>query len=182
MASKYDKIKTARDLVIDAKYHGFSTKQEDVIRAQDIFGHSTIEELDALANDIGRNNENGEPDPKGTWSSDRIPTRDTFYSILFRIWNWEDATRFWNQHSNPEREQIAVVRIENQTQRAEINDKARRIEKYQQEVDLMEERLAEYDKVCTERLNKINELSAAAREKDDEIMRLKAKLYDLLTK
>ena len=127
MASRYDKIQTARDLVMEVKFHGFSCKPEDICRAQDIFGHSTIEELDTLANDIGRNNENGEPDPKGTWSSTRTPTRDTFYSILFQIWNWEEATRFWNEHSNPEREQIAVIKIENQTQRAEIKDKEKRI-------------------------------------------------------
>ena len=182
MTSRYDKIQTARDLVMEVKFHGFSCKPEDICRAQDIFGHSTIEELDTLANDIGRNNENGEPDPKGTWSSTRTPTRDTFYSILFQIWNWEEATRFWNEHSNPEREQIAVIKIENQTKRAEIKDKEKRIEEYQQKVDLMEDRLAEYDKIATDRLSRINEQGAALREKDAEIMRLKAKLYDLLTK
>lgn len=182
MASKYDKIQTARDLVMEVRFHGMSLKQEDIVRAQDIFGNSTIEELADLANDIGRNNENGEPDPKGTWSSNRVPTRDTFYSILFNIWNWEEATRFWNQHSNPDREQIAVAQIESKTLRAEVKSKEKRIEEYQQKVDLMEDRMAEYDKIATDRLNKINEQSAALREKDDEIIRLKAKLYDLLTK
>lgn len=182
MASKYDKIQTARDLVMEVRFHGMSLKQEDIVRAQDIFGNSTIEELNDLANDIGRNNENGEPDPKGTWSSTRVPTRDTFYSILFHIWNWEDATRFWNQHSNPDREQIAVAQIESKTLRAEVKEQEKRIERYQQEVDLMNDRLAEYDKIATDRLNKINEQSTAIREKDDEIIRLKARLYDLLTK
>ncbi len=82
MKSIYDDIKTAADLVRHVSVHGLSTKEEDIFRAQDIFGHSTIEELDTLANDIGRNNENGEPDPNGSWSSGRKGTRDTFYFIL----------------------------------------------------------------------------------------------------
>ena len=26
--------------------------------------------------------------------------------IAFSIWNWEDATRFWNQHTNPEHAEL----------------------------------------------------------------------------
>ena len=65
MASEYDNIKTAKDLITEVRIHGLSLAQEDICRAQDIFGHSTIEELVALANDNGRDNENGEPDPNG---------------------------------------------------------------------------------------------------------------------
>ena len=182
MASKYDKIQTARDLVMEVKFHGFSLNPDDICRAQDIFGHSTIEELDTLANDIGRNNENGEPDPKGTWSSTRPPTRDTFYSILFQIWNWEEATSFWNEHSNPEREQIAVIKSENQTQRAEIKELEKRIERYQEELDLAQEAEAAAKERAKEYAYQIDDLKATIESKDAEIMRLKAKLYDLLTK
>ena len=72
--SKYDSIKTAAELVAEVRLHGLSLAQEDITRAQDIFGRSSIEELVALANDIGRNNDKGEPDPKGTWSSGRPAT------------------------------------------------------------------------------------------------------------
>lgn len=88
MSSKYDSIKTAADLVAEVAAHGLSTEQEDQNRAADIFGNTSIEELDRLANDIGRNNQNGEPDPKGTWSSSRKGTQETFYFIAFSIWNW----------------------------------------------------------------------------------------------
>lgn len=77
--SKYDGIKTAAELVREVKNYGLSTVQEDLNRAADIIGNSEIGELVRLANDIGRNNENGEPDPKGTWSSNRIATQNTFY-------------------------------------------------------------------------------------------------------
>lgn len=182
MASKYDKIQTARDLVMEVRFHGMSLKQEDIVRAQDIFGNSTIEELADLANDIGRNNENGEPDPKGTCSSTRVPTRDTFYSILFHIWNWEEATRFWNQHSNPDREQIAVAQIESKTLRAEVKEQEKRIERYQQDLDLAQEAEAAAKERAKEYAYQIDDLKATIESKDAEIMRLKAKLYDLLTK
>ena len=81
MSSKYDSITTAADLVKEVMAHGLSTVQDDLNRAADIFGRSSIEELVNLANDIGRNNENGEPDPKGSWSSGRKATQSTFYMI-----------------------------------------------------------------------------------------------------
>ena len=77
MSSKYDSITTAADLVKEVMAHGLSTVQDDLNRAADIFGRSSIEELVNLANDIGRNNENGEPDPKGSWSSGRKATQST---------------------------------------------------------------------------------------------------------
>ena len=113
MSSKYDNIKTATEMVQEVICHGLSTNQEDIIRVQDIFGKSTIGELDRLANDIGRNNEYGEPDPKDTYSSTRHPTRDVFYMILFNIWNWENATHFWNLYSNPDREELIKLRKDN---------------------------------------------------------------------
>lgn len=50
--SKYDDIKTAAELVAEVRAHGLSLDQEDICRAQDIFGNSPIEELVRLANDI----------------------------------------------------------------------------------------------------------------------------------
>lgn len=104
--SIYDEIKTPKELIQNVMCHGFSTETEDICRAQDIFGRAAIEDLVFLANDIGRNNEKGEPDSDGSWSSSRRGTRDTFYMILFSIWSWEDATRFWNQHTNLEHKML----------------------------------------------------------------------------
>ena len=101
---KFDSIQTAAELVAEVQAHGMSTAQEDICRAQDIFGRTAVEELVRLANDIGRNNDQGQPDPQGSWSSGRRSTQGTFYTIAFSIWNWEDATRFWNLHTNPERQ------------------------------------------------------------------------------
>ena len=174
MSSKYDNIKTATEMVQEVICHGLSTNREDIIRVQDIFGQSTIGELDRLANDIGRNNEYGEPDPKGTYSSIRHPTRDVFYMILFNIWSWEEATRFWNQHSNPEREELLKLRntCKEWSEHSDNQDK------------LYEELRSDYLGECNLRLDTEEKLKSAREEieaKDLEIMKLKAKLYDLMT-
>lgn len=175
MSSKYDDIETAADLIREVMAHGLSTAQEDICRAQDIFGHSSVEELVALANDIGRNNDQGKPDPKGTWSSGRKATQATFYMIAFSIWNWEDATRFWNQHTNPEHEGLKELRATNRRLREE-NEKltARRDE-------LLEDQKKSSDYI-TEQSTKIGEAQRRAEAAEAEVMALKAKLYDYMTK
>lgn len=40
--SKYDSIKTAADLVKEVRIKGLSLDQEDICRAQDIFGNAPI--------------------------------------------------------------------------------------------------------------------------------------------
>lgn len=175
MASIYDNIKTARELVSFVKAHGMSTKMEDICRAQDIFGNSTIEELDDLANDIGRNNDDGEPDPKGTWSSGRMETRSTFYSILFHIWNWEDATRFWHQHSNPEYEELKVLREE----RRKLGEQVTQLTARRDELLSDAKRGTEY---IGELNSRLADTEARAEAAEAEVVKLKARLFDLLIK
>lgn len=175
MASIYDNIKTARELVSFVKAHGMSTKMEDICRAQDIFGNSTIEELDDLANDIGRNNDDGEPDPKGTWSSGRMETRSTFYSILFHIWNWEDATRFWHQHSNPEYEELKVLREE----RRKLGEQVTQLTARRDELLADTKRGTEY---IGELNSRLSDTEARAEAAEAEVVKLKARLFDLLIK
>ena len=174
MSSKYDNIKTATEMVQEVICHGLSTNQEDIIRVQDIFGQSTIEELDQLANDIGRNNEYGEPDPKGTYSSTRHPTRGVFYMILFTIWNWETATRFWNQHSNPEREELIKLRKDN-------DRLAFQLDKQVEHTKIERENFSKKQSEFHEAESEIAKLKDKLDQKDAEIMKLKAKLYDLMT-
>lgn len=170
--SKYDGIKTATAMVKEVQMHGLSTNQDDLNRVADIFGNSTIEELVALANDIGRNNANGEPDPKGSFSSGRKPTRGTFYSIISHIWNWVEVTQFWNFYTNPEHEKLNELRssvdelkydiktLEGQLESSRVGAKASEL-KAKKEID---------------------HLGAELHLRDMEIMRLKAELYDLMVK
>ena len=137
--------------------------------------------LVALANYIGRNNRDGEPDPKGTVSSTRPATQNTFYSILFRIWHWEDATRFWNQHTNPEREEVVELRAKLKAEMAEhsktkeaLHEQVRRTEEEHQKV------LSERSSVCELKV-KVTCLDSKVHDQGMTIMELKAKLYDLMT-
>ena len=173
MSSKYDSIKTAAELVSEVQLHGLSLAQEDICRAQDIFGHTPIEELARLANDIGRDNEKGEPDPKGSRSSGRRATQSTFYSILSNIWHWEEVTRFWNTHTNPEHEKLNELKILNKRLSEENAAlKSRRDE-------LLEDQKVGADAITVLK-GRVGDAQRRAEEAEDEVIRLKAKLYDLL--
>lgn len=174
MSSKYDNIKTAAELVAEVQVHGLSMDQVDICRAQDIFGHTAIEELARLANDTGMNNAQGEPDPKGTWSSGRKATRSTFYAIVSSIWNWEEVTRFWNQYTNPEREELLELRSFCNALKKEASQKSEEV------IEEHKLRLAE----TSEKLGlkvEVEKLRAELHDRDMAVMELKAKLYDLLT-
>ena len=171
--SKYDSIKTAAELVAEVQLHGLSTDQEDICRAQDIFGSTPVYELALLANDIGRDNADGKPDPKGTWSSGRKGTQGTFYTIVSAIWHWEEVTRFWNQHTNPEKEELLELRSSCEALKQEASQKSDEVTKEH------ELRLAE----TSEKLKLKEEaerLGAELHDRDVTIMELKAKLYDLM--
>lgn len=173
MGSKYDSIKTAAELVSEVQLHGLSTAQEDICRAQDIFGHTPLEELARLANDIGRNNDQGEPDPKGSCSSGRRATQNTFYSILSIIWHWEEVTRFWNQHTNPQTEELKKREMA-------YNAVADGNRKIRAENDELKERLQELSVERTDLIAHADYAQHRLDKAEAEVLRLKAKLYDLL--
>ena len=175
MNSIYDNIKTAAELVSYVSVHGLSLKDEDICRVQDIFGNSTIGELADLANDIGRCNEKGEPDPNGSWSSGRKGTRNTFYSILFNIWNYEDAVRFWNMHTNPEHEQLKLLKKER-------DEKDKKIAELQNQLEIERYNHKSEETAWSEDRKEIKELEESLHDRDMTIMQLKAELYDLMKK
>lgn len=170
-----DQVTTAAELVALVSWQGVSTKPEDIGRMQDIIGHSTIEELDRLANDHGQCDMNGNPDPNGTWSSGRRGTRDTFYHLLSIIWNWQDLMNFWNEHTNPDH--FRVKELEEKVKKAEAACK-RFNEDYNELRKGAEELSNHKAKLTAVAMDQKNRLEAQAR----EIMEFKAKLYDLMVK
>lgn len=173
MASIYDKIQTPAELVREVMCHGFSTKQDDICRAQDIIGRAPICDLAFLANDLGRDNEKGEPDPKGMISSGRRATQGTFYMILSSIWNWEDVTRFWNTHTNPEHEELKEAR-------ANLRETEKRATIAERNAKELSEEAAELSKRLTEAQHTVDEAQRKAAELEAEVMRLKARLFDYM--
>lgn len=163
--SRYDSIKTATDLIMEVRMRGLSTSQDDLNRAADIFGRASIGELAALANDIGRKNEKGEPDPNGTWSSGRKGTQQTFYFIAFNIWHWEEATRFFNTHTNIQTKGCRIFDLEQEA--AKIPNLEQQLETCKHLWQLEEQRSMKAERKLAEAQSKITAL--------------KAKLYDLMT-
>jgi len=162
---RYDTIETAADLVKEVRINGLSTRPEDLNRAANIFGNSTIEELVALANDNGMNNAKGEPDPNGTWTSGRKGTQQTFYFIAFRIWHWEDATCFFNQHTNPITKNAKKISDE--------------LTEANQEIDFFKKRIQDQKNTINNVSERIVNAEEALEEAQKEILVLKAKLYDM---
>lgn len=180
MGSKYDSIKTAAELVAEVQANGLSLMQEDICRAQDIIGRSAVKDLIELANDIGRDNGLGDPDPKGTWSNGRHETRSTFYFVLFKIWNWEDAVRFWNQHSNPEHEKFEELQTKLKDEMAEHSKTKEALKEQRISTDAEHKFLLVERGKRSEQGEKIRSLEAELHDRDMTIMELKAKLYDMM--
>lgn len=180
MASKYDRIHSAEELLKDVAMHGLSTAQEDICRAQDIFGHSEVKELVRLANDNGRlKGFGGEPDPRGTVNSGRDGLSKYFYQVAFHIWNWEDAVRFYNRHSNfpviDAMDELQEIRKKNTELNAALmaaNDAT--VQEHKMRLDETAEKL--------DAQKEIERLKAELHDRDMAIMELKAKLYDLMVK
>lgn len=149
---KYDDIKTAKDLVKEVALNGMSLNQDDQIRAQDIIGHSTVGELEELAN-----------------SKEQIKNQSMsgyFYHLLKYIWSIEDVIRFWNNNSNPEHKEVELLR-----------DEAKKFREYSKkladEVESLKSELAQL------KAKAINDNASSEKDKQ-EIIRLKARLFDLM--
>ncbi len=173
MASIYDSIKTPRELLETVTIHGLSTATDDICRAQDIFGNAPLDNLVALATDNGRRNDKGEPDPNGSWSSGKQGMQSTFYMVLFHIWNWEDATRFYNQHSNPE---YANLKKEAQT----VKKLTETIELANRNNEILKSNAETMEQMLDAAKSENNSLQAKVAEQEAEIQKLKARLYDLM--
>ena len=155
MKTQLSQIETAAELLTLVGWQGVSTKQEDISRMQDIIGHSTIEELDRLANDKG--------------------TQSGFYHLLSVIWRWDDLIEFWNKHTNPDHKEMEEVKVELKRHKEWLKQKTDRV------VDLNSQ-LEEAATVAVNAQSENRKLQQALHDKDREIMELKAKLYDLMVK
>lgn len=149
---KYDDIKTAKELIHEVALNGISLNIDDQCRAQDILGHSTVGELNELANSselIGNKFEGG-----------------VFYFTIQHLWAIEDVIRFWNNNSNPEHEEVGKLREE--------------VKKYKEEKEAnaaaYQSLLADYGKVKKE----LDQMKAESSKDAQKILELKARLFDLM--
>lgn len=164
MITKLEQVKTAAELITLISWQGIPTDTESICTMQDIIGHTAQDELIALAQDDGLERR----DDGSTWSTGRRGTQKEMMSLLFTIWHWEDATRFYNNHVNP-------IAQENKAKAAQADTYKARAKKAeeaaQHNMQIWEEADARADKAEKE-----------LREAQAEIMRLKAMLFDYMTK
>lgn len=164
----YDNIKTPKQLVTTVMAHGLSTDINDICRAQDIFGQAPISDLVELAND-----DNQAANKRGC----SVGAMSTFYMILYSIWNWEQATQFYNEHSNPSykhlREQLKDYQEGAKVSAQRIDGLERQKELWKADEQTMHTRILELE----QRAGKAETQLAAA---EQTILELKAKLYDLM--
>jgi hypothetical protein len=150
---RYDNIETAKDLIREVISGGFSTQQHDRNRAADIFGRTSIGELAALAN-----------------STEEICGKyvhSTFYFIAHGIWNWEELVRFYNEHTNTDKAELRKTK-------ATLADTEKERARLQSDYDTALQSCREAN---NNHRNAADDLAAA----QQEIVTLKAKLYDLMT-
>lgn len=153
--SIYDNINSAIGLVKEVQAHALSTKLEDLNRAADIIGHSPVDELVVMAR---------EPKVSGT-----------LFLILKNVWNLEEVIRFWNNYVNPEREKLE-----------KLEKLAKTAEKNAANLKAKNEALTAERNEYWESLSAVRaQLEASERrtqQAEAEIMRLKAMLFDYMTK
>ena len=152
-AGRYDDIETARELISEVARHGLSTQQHDRNRAADIIGREPIGNLAKLAN-----------------SEEEICGKRVgpmFYFIAFSVWNWEDAARFYNEHTLLLTKEYRVLLEERDALKSKLVAYKSSSETFK----------TAYEEQNTKRVEAETALGAA----QNEIVALKAKLYDLMT-
>lgn len=169
---KFEELENVRELIDYVRMNGVPTDQEKICRMQDIVGHSSEQELASLANNDGTEEKDGQK-----WSTGRRGTRADFYHLLFHIWNWEDAVRFFNRHTDPT---IKAMRANLQKVNAEYDSVKKLYENEHLERTAVEKIKAEHFEALCKADKELVELKKELEAKDLEIMKLKAKLYDFL--
>ena len=162
MITKLEQIEKMEDLITYISAFGRPTDQESICRMQDIVGHTALEDLIKFATDDGTKIEDG-----NKWSTGRRGTQAITMNLLFAIWNWEEATNFYNRYVN----QIA---IKNREDAAKVKNLTENLTKREDELEKTGIELA---KMLTEQAKLKRDLEKA----EAEILKLKAKLFDYMT-
>lgn len=165
--TNYSDLKTARSLVEFVMANGLQMDVDSLSIARDIISNASVGELDDLAN-------NADPSIKQTAANGRrIETRSTFYKILFAVWDWSDAVEFWNIHTNPNYTEVLARRTENKQQTDEITKLRARRDELLREIN-------QSAITVRELMDKAHYWQQKAEASENEILKLKAKLYDFL--
>ena len=175
MKTKINEINTAAELITYTTAFGIPTDTESICRMQDIIGHTAVDDLVKLATDDGT-----ETDGNGSrWTTGRRGTKTQTMNILFHIWHWEDATRFYNRYVNQEvintKEQLQEVTQDAITWKETAETYKEAYEKYEGIAGTNYRNYIEAKQEATEQKQRADEL-------EKEMLKLKAMLFDYMTK
>jgi len=126
---RYDEIDCVKSLICEIANHGMSAQQHDLNRIADIVGNATVGELAKIAN--------------STEKSGNMTVGARLYRILFKVWNYEQAVSFYNEHT-------LLVGLKNRELRKERDALAKDRELAWKKVNELEERVT---KVWRMRIN-----------------------------
>lgn len=137
---------------------GFDTDNDSVIAYQDLIGHATMEENAELANEPA--------------------LMESYYRIYGVAYGTIAAIKFYMQNSN----KVIDMDYQLNEYKASFEAKCKELEFANEKIKAREK---EVEKLCEnmeELKGKISGYKASITERDREIMKLKAKLYDLMQK
>jgi len=163
MGNTYSKIEDAKELIIHVINNGLSTDQEDRERADQILGCQSDEILYNLAHD--------------TEEINGQKVSDAFYYIMFNVWPLPIAIDFYNENTLDVSKKLLKLReyeVALKKAKKDIEDRDKAIEA----------RMKTQAEYCSAYQEADLKWQIAEREKNEaqqEVLTLKAKLYDLMT-
>ena len=153
MITKIEDVKTIEELIDYVNSFCLPINTESICFIQDIVGHTEVGKLEQLAK--------------------TVPNK--LYPILYNVWGWEDFTAFWNRVSNFEHNDY-------QNLKGTCNVYKTTLEQLQEKYDVEKENNLSLENRLNKKTEDYNVLTVKINQLENEIIRLKAKLYDELEK
>lgn len=151
------KEKTIRELVNRvAAGTGYDTDMESVCAYQDLLGHATIEENRELANDRALN--------------------EAFYRIYGVAYGTLAAIKFYMDNSN----KVTDLKGELEDYKVSYEGKCKELQIAQERIEAQKEKIATLEGQIAECKRDMDGTLQNIQYRDDDIIRLKAKMYDLM--
>lgn len=165
MESKYDSIKYLPALIQDVRQNGVLVDADSILRMHDIIKHTAT---DTLIHFAAGKDMFGETPKSEEEKSEAHFKQNALFAILFHVWGWERTAEFYLLHATPGKKTIQKLQEENAS--------------LQTQIKLLRKTLSTSSSDLTKLTQENELLSETICQKDEEITRLKAQMFDLITK
>ncbi len=153
MITNIKDVKTVDDLIDYVNAFALPTDTDSICHIQDVVGHTEIGRLEELAKEI--------------------PSK--LYFILYHIWGWEDFTSFWNRVSNFEHNDYHNLRDKH-------NELISAHDTLQKKYDSEKEDNIRLRDLLNKKTEEYNIITVKTSKLESEVIQLKAKFYDYISK